>query len=194
MSADFARAAQTFARCSRQARRAGLTGRRGNWQSTGKRSREKKKGLGGLRLTPCFIGAVERSRTSDLLITNQLLYQLSYISTNACQRHFRGPNDINAAGGCPVPRCRPPARPPARPAKVGPGLTDTPYAIVSRKTAGEARNLRSGGRNPSAVPIFHGSRTAGPHTRDHSGAEGHRLSAVVGKRGPVIDNMLNTKR
>ena len=25
-----------------------------------------------------FIGAVERSRTSDLLITNQLLYQLSY--------------------------------------------------------------------------------------------------------------------
>ncbi len=28
----------------------------------------------------CFNGAVERSRTSDLLITNQLLYQLSYNS------------------------------------------------------------------------------------------------------------------
>ncbi len=28
-----------------------------------------------------FIGADERSRTPDLLITNQLLYQLSYIST-----------------------------------------------------------------------------------------------------------------
>ena len=27
-----------------------------------------------------LIGAVERSRTSDLLITNQLLYQLSYNS------------------------------------------------------------------------------------------------------------------
>ena len=27
------------------------------------------------------IGADERNRTSDLLITNQLLYQLSYIST-----------------------------------------------------------------------------------------------------------------
>ncbi len=27
------------------------------------------------------IGADERSRTPDLLITNQLLYQLSYIST-----------------------------------------------------------------------------------------------------------------
>jgi hypothetical protein len=27
-----------------------------------------------------IIGAVERSRTSDLLITNQLLYQLSYNS------------------------------------------------------------------------------------------------------------------
>ena len=29
-----------------------------------------------------LIGAVERSRTSDLLITNQLLYQLSYNSLN----------------------------------------------------------------------------------------------------------------
>ena len=27
-----------------------------------------------------FLGADERNRTSDLLITNQLLYQLSYIS------------------------------------------------------------------------------------------------------------------
>ena len=30
-----------------------------------------------------LIGAVERSRTSDLLITNQLLYQLSYNSLNS---------------------------------------------------------------------------------------------------------------
>lgn len=29
-----------------------------------------------------IVGADERSRTSDLLITNQLLYQLSYISTS----------------------------------------------------------------------------------------------------------------
>ena len=40
-----------------------------------------------LRSTDChsagLFGAVERSRTSDLLITNQLLYQLSYNST-AC--------------------------------------------------------------------------------------------------------------
>jgi hypothetical protein len=28
-----------------------------------------------------FVGADEWSRTTDLLITNQLLYQLSYIST-----------------------------------------------------------------------------------------------------------------
>ncbi len=33
--------------------------------------------------TALLIGAVERSRTSDLLITNQLLYQLSYNSTIA---------------------------------------------------------------------------------------------------------------
>jgi hypothetical protein len=32
------------------------------------------------RSGPSGIGADERSRTSDLLITNQLLYQLSYIS------------------------------------------------------------------------------------------------------------------
>lgn len=34
----------------------------------------------GKRLRGLFYGAVERSRTSDLLITNQLLYQLSYNS------------------------------------------------------------------------------------------------------------------
>ena len=39
----------------------------------------KNKGL-DIHLTPYLIGAVERSRTSDLLITNQLLYQLSYNS------------------------------------------------------------------------------------------------------------------
>ncbi len=32
-----------------------------------------------------FSGAVERNRTSDLLITNQLLYQLSYNSINYCK-------------------------------------------------------------------------------------------------------------
>ncbi len=30
-------------------------------------------------VTSCFDGADERIRTADLLITNQLLYQLSYI-------------------------------------------------------------------------------------------------------------------
>lgn len=35
-----------------------------------------------------FDGAVERSRTSDLLITNQLLYQLSY-NGMGCQNHGR---------------------------------------------------------------------------------------------------------
>jgi hypothetical protein len=36
-----------------------------------------KKGL-DFTLSPCFIGAGERIRTPDPLITNQLLYQLSY--------------------------------------------------------------------------------------------------------------------
>ncbi len=58
-------------------------------------------------------GADERNRTSDLLITNQLLYQLSYISTAAgfgrpgCRRPA-GPDDSNAARGCPVPPLRTP--------------------------------------------------------------------------------------
>lgn len=38
-----------------------------------------KKGLRSMQALPDS-GADERSRTSDLLITNQLLYQLSYIS------------------------------------------------------------------------------------------------------------------
>ena len=33
-------------------------------------------------------GAVERNRTSDLLITNQLLYQLSYNSTNSRTKNY----------------------------------------------------------------------------------------------------------
>ncbi len=43
-------------------------------------------------ITYWFYGAVERSRTSDLLITNQLLYQLSYNSiVNENQaRHYSG--------------------------------------------------------------------------------------------------------
>ena len=36
------------------------------------------------------IGAVERSRTSDLLITNQLLYQLSYNSLAKENSDYRG--------------------------------------------------------------------------------------------------------
>ena len=36
-------------------------------------------------LQPANSGAVERNRTSDLLITNQLLYQLSYNSARARQ-------------------------------------------------------------------------------------------------------------
>jgi len=73
-------------------------------------------------------------------------------------------------------------------------LTVTPSAIVSRKTAGGAQNLRSGSCNPSAVPVFHGSRTAEPHTGGHSGAEGHRLSAFVGNCVPVIDTISIAKR
>lgn len=38
----------------------------------------KKNGLGPKRLSRCYIGADARIRTVDLLITNQLLYQLSY--------------------------------------------------------------------------------------------------------------------
>ena len=46
-----------------------------------------------------FFGADERSRTSDLLITNQLLYQLSYISE---ARHFsKNPNPYLS----PPPQC-----------------------------------------------------------------------------------------
>ena len=37
-----------------------------------------KKGLSRFDLNPFFIGATERSRTAGLMITNQLLYQLSY--------------------------------------------------------------------------------------------------------------------
>ena len=40
----------------------------------------KKMGLAFL-LRPCLVGADGRIRTADLLITNQLLYQLSYIGT-----------------------------------------------------------------------------------------------------------------
>ena len=32
----------------------------------------------GIILADCFVGAGNRNRTRDLLITNQLLYQLSY--------------------------------------------------------------------------------------------------------------------
>jgi hypothetical protein len=41
---------------------------------------QKEKGPLPAALFLCIGGAVERSRTSDLLITNQLLYQLSYNS------------------------------------------------------------------------------------------------------------------
>jgi hypothetical protein len=44
---------------------------------------KKTKGLAFL-LTLCFFGAVEVNRTLDLLITNQLLYQLSYNGNPAC--------------------------------------------------------------------------------------------------------------
>ena len=39
---------------------------------------KKQNGLGIFNLSHCFIGADSRNRTRDLLITNQLLYQLSY--------------------------------------------------------------------------------------------------------------------
>ncbi len=39
---------------------------------------KKRNGLGPKFLSRCFIGADARIRTVDLLITSQLLYQLSY--------------------------------------------------------------------------------------------------------------------
>ena len=39
---------------------------------------------------PCVVGAAETTRTSDLLITNQLLYQLSYSSLEASRAIIRG--------------------------------------------------------------------------------------------------------
>ena len=45
-------------------------------------------------LTIWFFGAVERSRTSDLLITNQLLYQLSYNSQDENKRDIIVVRDI----------------------------------------------------------------------------------------------------
>ena len=43
-----------------------------------------------------FFGADERSRTPDLLITNQLLYQLSYISR---KRDYTGGTPCKQSGG-----------------------------------------------------------------------------------------------
>tara|TARA_Y100000588_G_scaffold141835_1_gene155742 strand:- start:546 stop:764 length:219 start_codon:yes stop_codon:yes gene_type:complete len=40
--------------------------------------------------TSLAAGAVERSRTPDLLITNQLLYQLSYNSKILVSKDYRG--------------------------------------------------------------------------------------------------------
>ncbi len=47
-------------------------------------------GLEHVSISNSFFGADERSRTSDLLITNQLLYQLSYISTQEGELYRNG--------------------------------------------------------------------------------------------------------
>ena len=50
------------------------------WGENGEKNTIKTKGLpGGSLKTLDTTGANERSRTADLLITNQLLYQLSYV-------------------------------------------------------------------------------------------------------------------
>ena len=55
------------------------------------------------RLT--FFGAAERNRTPDLLITNQLLYQLSYSSQ---ARHYKRPGGSRAIRNEPPQRARSP--------------------------------------------------------------------------------------
>jgi hypothetical protein len=56
------------------------------WGKDGERfGMQKNKGLSCHYLTPCFnYGADEQDRTADLLITNQLLYRLSYIGFAYC--------------------------------------------------------------------------------------------------------------
>ena len=59
----------------------------------------------GLKKRFDFYGAGERSRTSDLLITNQLLYQLSYTGVGARRVWVRGKAKYkrNSTGGGDVP-------------------------------------------------------------------------------------------
>ena len=54
----------------------------------------KKANPGELAQMPDSIGAGEKTRTSDLLITNQLLYQLSYTSSTHAQRGRRDRNPV----------------------------------------------------------------------------------------------------
>ena len=54
----------------------------------------KKKIIGIINITLCFYGAGKRSRTSDLPITNRLLYQLSYAGVGAIVP-VTGPGDKN---------------------------------------------------------------------------------------------------
>ena len=49
------------------------------------------------------IGDVERSRTSDLLITNQLLYQLSYNGTGHLRAVFRAGRAVRDADSSRLP-------------------------------------------------------------------------------------------
>jgi hypothetical protein len=60
------------------------------WGEDGERLEIKRtKGLTNYWLTPCFHGADEQDRTADLLITNQLLYRLSYIGFVFSNGHTR---------------------------------------------------------------------------------------------------------
>ena len=54
-------------------------------------------GLDGKRLSRCFHGADRRIRTADLLITNQLLYQLSYIGVGRGASIGHGPGRLQSA-------------------------------------------------------------------------------------------------
>ena len=56
--------------------------------------------------TICVIpGAEERNRTSDLLITNQLLYQLSYNSTNSITQNYSLAGEASQVLYCTAPEC-----------------------------------------------------------------------------------------
>ncbi len=86
-------------------------------------------------------GADERNRTADLLITNQLLYQLSYVGPWGAREAARGRAAVSLA----IDRAPPGARP-ARSYRPGQG-----GATSARRDAGPVSS--PGG---ALTPFFHG--------------------------------------